>query len=130
MKLVQENSLRYLIWLGLIIPATFSLSACSKSDDGSDLADAMTTTPEQVQSLADFFNGKSEEFEKVIFHEMIHYFDIDMSEQHVPKIINVSHEHTHSYWEAWTDFLGIFYHIIYKYYLLFVTNLCNVHLTN
>jgi hypothetical protein len=61
MKLVQENSLRYLIWLGLIIPATFSLSACSKSDDGSDLADAMTTTPEQVQSLADFFNGKSED---------------------------------------------------------------------
>ena len=61
MKLVQENSLRYLIWLGLIIPATFSLSACSKSDDGSDLADAITTTPEQVQSLADFFNGKSED---------------------------------------------------------------------
>ena len=61
MKLVQENSLRYLIWLGLIIPATFSLSACSKSDDGSDLSDAMTTTPEQVQSLADFFNGKSED---------------------------------------------------------------------
>ena len=61
MKFVRENSLRYLIWLGLIIPATFSLSACSKSDDGSDLADAMTTTPEQVQSLADFFNGKSED---------------------------------------------------------------------
>ena len=61
MKLVQENSLRYLIWLGLIIPATFSLSACSKSDDGSDLADAMTTTPEEAQWLADFFNGKSEE---------------------------------------------------------------------
>jgi hypothetical protein len=61
MKLVQENRLKFLIWLGLIIPATFSLSACSKSDDGSDLADAMTTTPEQVQSLADFFNGKSED---------------------------------------------------------------------
>ena len=61
MKLVQENSLRYLIWLGLIIPATFSLSACSKSDDGSDLADAMTTTPEEAQTLADFFNGKSED---------------------------------------------------------------------
>jgi hypothetical protein len=54
-------SLRYYIWLGLIIPATFLLSACSKSDDGSDLADAMTTTPEEVQSLADFFNGKSEQ---------------------------------------------------------------------
>ncbi len=61
MKLVQENSLRYLIWLGLIISATFSLSACSKSDDGSDLADAMTTTPEEAQTLADFFNGKSED---------------------------------------------------------------------
>ena len=53
-------SLRYFIWLGLIIPVTFSLSACSKSDDGSDLADAMTTTPEEAQTLADFFNGKSE----------------------------------------------------------------------
>lgn len=61
MKLVQENSLRYLIWLGLIISATFSLSACSKSDDGSDLADAMTITPEEAQTLADFFNGKSED---------------------------------------------------------------------
>ena len=61
MKLVQENSLRYLIWLGLIISATFSLSACSKSDNGSDLADAMTTTSEEAQSLADFFNGKSEQ---------------------------------------------------------------------
>ncbi len=59
------------------------------------------------------FIWRYEEFEKVIFHEMIHYFDIDMREQHVPKLINVSHKHTHSYWEAWTDFLGIFYHIIY-----------------
>jgi hypothetical protein len=59
MKLVQENSLRYLIWLGLIIPAAFSLSACGKSDDGSDLADAMTTTPEEAQALMDFFNGNS-----------------------------------------------------------------------
>ena len=57
---VASFSLRYFIWLGLIIPATFSLSACSKSDDGSDLADAMTTTPEEAQTLADFFNGKSE----------------------------------------------------------------------
>ena len=57
---VAYFSLRYFIWLGLIIPATFSLSACSKSDDGSDLADAMTTTPEEAQTLADFFNGKSE----------------------------------------------------------------------
>ena len=60
MKLVQENSLRYLIWLGLIIPATFSLSACSKSDDGSDLADAVTTTPEKAKFLRDFFNGNSD----------------------------------------------------------------------
>ena len=58
---VAYFSLRNFIWLGLIIPATFFLSACSKSDDGSDLADAMTTTPEEVQSLADFFNGKSEQ---------------------------------------------------------------------
>ena len=61
MKLVQENSLRCLIWLSVVIPTTFSLSACSKSDDGSDLADAMTTTPEEAQALADFFNGKSED---------------------------------------------------------------------
>jgi len=61
MRSVADFSLRYFIWLGLIIPATFSLSACSKSDDGSDLADAMTTTPEEAQALADFFNGKSED---------------------------------------------------------------------
>ena len=61
MRSVADFSLRYFIWLGLIIPATFSLSACSKSDDGSDLADAMTTTPEEAQTLADFFNGKSED---------------------------------------------------------------------
>ncbi len=54
-----------------------------------------------------------EEFEKVIFHEIVHYFEIDMSDQHVDKIINISNKDTHSYWEAWTDFLGIFYHIIY-----------------
>ena len=57
---VAYFSLRYFIWLGLIIPATFFLSACSKSDDGSDLSDDMTTTPEEAQTLADFFNGKSE----------------------------------------------------------------------
>ena len=60
MKFVRENSLRYLIWLGLIIPATFSLSACSKSDDGSDLADAANLTPEQVRTLRDFFDGTLE----------------------------------------------------------------------
>jgi hypothetical protein len=57
---IVNFSLRYFIWLGLIIPVMFSLSACSASDDGSDLADAMTTTPEEAQMLADFFNGKSE----------------------------------------------------------------------
>lgn len=61
MKFVQENRLRDFIWLGLIISTTFSLSACSKSDDGSDLADAMTITSEEAQSLADIFNGKSEQ---------------------------------------------------------------------
>jgi hypothetical protein len=60
MRSVADFSLRYFIWLGLIIPVAFSLSACSKSDDGSDLADAITTTPEKTKVLRDFFNGNSD----------------------------------------------------------------------
>jgi CHASE3 domain sensor protein len=61
MRTVRDLVLRYFIWFGLIIPVMFSLSACSKSDDGSDLADAITTTPEKTQFLRDFFNGNSDE---------------------------------------------------------------------
>jgi hypothetical protein len=61
MKLVQEFSLRHLVWLGLLISSAVSLTGCSKDDSDTAFGDAVTTTPEQLESLADFFNGKSEQ---------------------------------------------------------------------
>ncbi len=61
MRPARDFALKYLFWLSLTIPAIFTLSACSKSDDDLDLADAATLSEEQTQWLADFFNGKSEQ---------------------------------------------------------------------
>jgi hypothetical protein len=61
MKLVQNTSLRYLIWLGLLISSTVSLTGCSNDDSNTSFADAATTTPEQLKALEDYFNGKSEQ---------------------------------------------------------------------
>lgn len=41
--------------------STFLLAACSSSDDGSDLADAMTFSEDEANTLADILNGTSDE---------------------------------------------------------------------
>jgi hypothetical protein len=51
--------LTYLLWLNLLLISTITLSACSSEDDSS-LADAAQTTPEQVRTLRDFFDGTLE----------------------------------------------------------------------
>lgn len=55
------------------------------------------------------FIWREEEFEKVSFHELIHFFDMDHRDE------NYNHEHKHedSLYEAITDFKAIFYNIIY-----------------
>ena len=65
------------------------------------------------------FIWREEEFEKVIFHEVIHYLDLDVrnmafSEDTLPHHI----DGPKSYFEAFTDFWGIFYHLIYLSFIL------------
>jgi hypothetical protein len=57
---------------------------------------------------------RDEEFEKVIFHEMIHYMELDVrnmafDDKELPHEI----EGPKSYYEAFTDFRGNMYHLIY-----------------
>jgi hypothetical protein len=57
---------------------------------------------------------REEEFEKVIFHEMIHYMDLDVrnmafDDKELPHEI----DGPKSYYEAFTDFWGNKYHLIY-----------------
>ncbi len=80
-----------------------------KLDNGSEIG------PKHVNSgYTDIINNyifiwREEEFEKVTFHELIHFFDIDHRDE------NYTHEHKHedSLYEAVTDFKGVFYNIIY-----------------
>jgi hypothetical protein len=62
----------------------------------------------------EIFIWREEEFEKVIFHEMIHYMDLDVrnmafEDTDLPIIINGPK----SYYEAFTDIHGIMYYLIY-----------------
>jgi len=57
------------------------------------------------------FIWRKEEFEKVIFHELIHFFNLDKREEHTHDIINT--DGPHLYFEALTDFKGIIYHLLY-----------------
>jgi hypothetical protein len=57
------------------------------------------------------FIWRYEEFEKVIFHEIIHYFNMDCKYQNITKRINI--DGPHDYIEAITDYFGIIYNIIY-----------------
>jgi hypothetical protein len=76
--------------------------------------------PKHINSgYTDFGNNiiliwRDEEFEKVIFHEAIHFLDMDVrnmafNDNSLPHNI----EGPKSYFEAFTDFWGIFYHLIY-----------------
>jgi len=60
------------------------------------------------------FIWREEEFEKVIFHELMHYMDLD--NRHIKFNDNVLIHNVNdfkSYFEAFTDFWGIIYHLIY-----------------
>ena len=59
------------------------------------------------------FIWRYEEFEKVLLHEIIHYFDMDSRDHHVNKIVDIHANGPHSYYEAITDVWGIYYHLIY-----------------
>jgi cobalamin synthase len=61
MKSLRQSPLRFLIWVSLIMSSAISLTGCSSEDSNSDFADAITTTPEQLAALDDYFSGKSEE---------------------------------------------------------------------
>jgi hypothetical protein len=57
------------------------------------------------------FIWRYEEYVKVLFHEAIHYFDLDKNDHNVDKIADIDGPHIYN--EAITDVLGIYYHIIF-----------------
>ena len=64
--------------------------------------------------LNEIFIWREEEFEKVIFHELIHYMDLDCSNIIFDdKYLHHNINEFKSYFEAFTDFWGIIYHLIY-----------------
>jgi hypothetical protein len=74
--------------------------------------------------LNEIFIWREEEFEKVIFHELIHYLDLDnrdilFDDGDLPHKIN----NFKSYYEAIADFWGIIYHLIY---ISLITN-CSIN---
>jgi len=58
------------------------------------------------------FIWRYEEFEKVLFHEIIHFCKLDKSTHYISNIINTDNN-SHNYFEAITDLYAILYHIIY-----------------
>jgi hypothetical protein len=54
---------------------------------------------------------RKEELEKVIFHEICHYLDMDKRDHTVEHIININGPY--SYYEAITDFWGILYNLVF-----------------
>ena len=58
------------------------------------------------------FIWRYEEFEKVLFHELVHFFDMDHKDKkiHIEKLSSIKPKNYH---EAITDFWGILYHLIY-----------------
>jgi hypothetical protein len=57
------------------------------------------------------FIWRLEEFEKVILHEIMHHFNMDMRDHDCDIYMDINGPH--SYYEAYTDFQAIFYNIIY-----------------
>jgi hypothetical protein len=57
------------------------------------------------------FVWRHEEFEKVLLHEMIHFFDMDSRDVNFTTKIKINGPT--SFYEAKTDFYAIFYHLIY-----------------
>ena len=60
-----------------------------------------------------------EEFEKVLFHELIHYMDLDERHHHYDNIKSLYNiKQNKNYYEAITDFYGILYHTIYLSFII------------
>ena len=57
------------------------------------------------------FVWRHEEFEKVLLHEMVHFFDMDSRDEHFHTKLDINGPS--SFYEAKTDFFAIFYHLIY-----------------
>jgi len=57
------------------------------------------------------FIWRLEEFEKVLIHEAIHFFDLDGLKRDYTNRIDIKGEHR--YYEGFTDFWAIYYYIIY-----------------
>ena len=57
------------------------------------------------------FVWRHEEFEKVLLHETIHFFDMDSRNEHIETKLKINGPT--SFYEAKTDFYAIFYHLIY-----------------
>jgi hypothetical protein len=64
------------------------------------------------------FIWRYEEFEKVLFHEVVHFFNLENRELFNKILFDINGPH--NYFEAITDFYGIFYHLIY---LNLITNI-------
>jgi len=90
------------------------------------IANNIIIGPKNINSgYTDFISNeiliwREEEFEKVIFHEMVHYMDLDVrnmsfSDDELPHII----DGPKSYYEAFTDVWGVTYYLVY---LSIVTN--------
>ena len=63
------------------------------------------------------FIWRYEECEKVLFHELIHFFDIDRKYEEINLNLNINNHH--NYHEVITDYYGIIYHLVY---LSLITN--------
>ena len=59
------------------------------------------------------FIWRYEEYEKVIFHEIMHYLDLDYRHHVIDNIDNLNINGPTTFFEAITDYYGIIYNIIY-----------------
>ena len=58
------------------------------------------------------FIWRLEEFEKVLFHELMHFYNMDTRHHDYDMLVDI-HNDTECYYEAITDFLGIYYYLIF-----------------
>jgi len=81
--------------------------------------DGIVGTKNINTGYTDFYSNeiliwREEEFEKVIFHEMVHYMDLDVRNMAFSdKDFPIEIDGPKLYFEAFTDFWGIVYHLIY-----------------
>lgn len=80
------------------------------------------TVPNVNSGYTDFmkniiFIWRLEEFEKVLLHEVLHFFDMDCRDYEHHTMFNIDSGHNENMeerlYEAYTDFFAIYYHLIY-----------------